>query len=304
MKKNLLLLSLSFSVFSFSQTTIFEDSFETYPDFTIQNFGDWVMYDVDQANTWGVYECDFPHEGEPMAGIVFNPSQCTDPNGNPFDASACNYSTLTGDKYITFWCAQNTNNDNFLVSPQIDLTNVSSASISLQAKQLANVSGGFDPEHFEILVSTTSNTVADFSNNIGDTSLPDNCTWYEYNYDLSDYVGQSIFIAIHHITTQNGYALHIDDFKVEGTTSTTSVNDYNTFDANIYPNPANNMLFIDSEVDINKVEIHNVVGQKVTSLTSDTLIHSIPISTIDSGIYYAILFSNKGTKSIRFVKNN
>ncbi len=283
-----------------SQTTIFEDSFETYPDFTIQNFGDWVMYDVDQSNTWPVAECNYPNEGSPMSAIIFNPSQCTEDQLGPFEYTYGNYSILDGDKYVTFWCG-GTGNDNYLVSPMIDLTNYSTASLSFFVKALTRPLNGFDPEHFEVLVSTASNSIPDLTFNLGDYTFTDCCTWHEMNYDLSAFSGEQIYIAIHHNSSINAYALHMDEFKVEGT-QTASINDYSNMNFSFYPNPANNILNIKATTTIKRIKVINSIGQTIFDKEMDNLNTSINTSKFKSGIYFVLLQTKNYKEKFSFIK--
>lgn len=56
-----------------AQVTIFGDSFESYEDFTIEDFGGWIQVDNDGGETWGVTELgDFPNVNYIEAGMIFN----------------------------------------------------------------------------------------------------------------------------------------------------------------------------------------------------------------------------------------
>ena len=52
MKKNFFILLINFYVFSFSQTVLLDENFESYQDFTINNIGNWQTLDLDLLNTW------------------------------------------------------------------------------------------------------------------------------------------------------------------------------------------------------------------------------------------------------------
>lgn len=51
MKKNFFILLINFYVFSFSQTVLLDENFESYQDFTINNIGNWQTLDLDLLNT-------------------------------------------------------------------------------------------------------------------------------------------------------------------------------------------------------------------------------------------------------------
>ena len=70
---------------------------------------------------------------------------------------------------------------------------------------------------------------------------------------------------------------------------------------NIYPNPADNQLFVDTHHDIKEIEIFNNLGQEVITTN---LSQSIDISNLNTGIYFIKLLFNSGKTSIaKFVKN-
>ena len=286
-----------------SQITLFEDSFETYDNFTIENFGDWVMYDLDGTPTWGVPECNFVNEGYTGAGIVFNPYECTEDQMGPFNPEAGNYSILTGEKYVSFWCAVETTNDNYLVSPIIDLSDVTEPVLTFFAKSLANANNGFDPERFEVLLSITGNEVNDFTINLGDVNeISTCCNWNEYTYDLTDYIDEEVYIAIHHISSENTYALHIDDFKVEAASSTADVHDFATLSFSCYPNPFQEQINLNSHLIIKEVSILNILGQE--TLHDYPLSKEMTVNTIDleTGIYILKVKTAIGMETIKIVK--
>ena len=299
-----LLLFLFSALFLNAQTTIFQEDFESYDDFIISNIGNWTMYDLDGSPTWGVPECNFTNEGYTGTGIVFNPYSCTDDQMGTFDPTFLNYSIRdTGTKYLTFWCAQGVQNDNYFISPQIDLTNKSNIELTFYAKSLqTGGSGGFDPEQFEIMISTTGTNVGDFTAIGGVESVGTHQYWTDFSFNLDAYAGNQIYFAIHHITSQQGYALHMDDFKITAN-STASVD---AVDADLvtefYPNPFSTNFTIKSKYTINNITFYNVIGKKVLSLNSNANQVVVNTDKLNSGIYFIKVNANNQTKTLKVVK--
>jgi len=286
-----------------SQITIFEDDFESYDDFTITNFGDWVKFDIDGENTWGVFETDFPHEGEPMAGIIFNPFTCTTDV-----SSASNYSPIDGStKYFTFWTVGTSGSisDDYLVTPMIDLQNVTDPTLTFYAKSLASTnSSSITPEQFEVLLSTTGNAVSDFTVNLGgiESNQREGHTWDQYTRDLTPYIGQQVYIAIHYISPDTSYALHFDDFKVNAT-SVAGINDYNSLDFSIYPNPTKNTINIKTEGIIDTIIVSNILGEIFVNINPDSNETRIDINkyNLGRGIYFVKVRSGKNTRTSKII---
>ncbi|MGB3343430.1 MAG: choice-of-anchor J domain-containing protein [Aequorivita sp.] len=299
MKKTLLSLALiaGFTAMN-AQEIIFEDSFEAYDDFTIEDFGDWIQIDEDGGETWSVTELSdlggFPNENYIGAGIIFN-AGAIDPIliGSEYDAK-------TGSKGLYFFAsgANGTTfpNDDWTISPLISLADVSNASLSLYAKALTNIYG---PDQFEIGVSITGTDVDDFDI-ISNVINPG--TEYElFEFDLSDYDGQDVYIGIH-CTTNDGLLLMIDDFIVTGDVLSTS--DFTVAAATIYPNPVVDIFNLDlsSKFDTNNVSvtITDMLGKIVMILDGA---NSYNISSLSKGVYIANITDGNFISTQKIVKN-
>jgi len=66
----------------------------------------------------------------------------------------------------------------------------------------------------------------------------------------------------------------------------------------IYPNPAKDILRVEGK-GILKVELFNIVGQKVLSINKG--FEAIDISPLQNGIYFICLKTNEGEKTIKLV---
>ena len=71
----------------------------------------------------------------------------------------------------------------------------------------------------------------------------------------------------------------------------------------IYPNPANDILFINAEVEINEVMIYDVYGRlQVTKSPSHQELTSVNVSGLNAGIYIIKIKTNEGNIVKRFIK--
>lgn len=71
----------------------------------------------------------------------------------------------------------------------------------------------------------------------------------------------------------------------------------------IYPNPADDIIVIEAEETIIKVEIYDPTGLMVLHKDFDSNNTSIDVSTLQSGVYVINLTTGSGTVTRRFVKN-
>ena len=101
--------------------------------------------------------------------------------------------------------------DNFLILPQINLTN----SIGANLKWFVAAQDVGYPDTYHVMVSTTTPTVAAFTS-IFDEVAPTAANFHERNASLDAYAGQMIWIAFRHLDYDK-YILKIDDVEVSHT---------------------------------------------------------------------------------------
>ncbi len=133
------------------------------------------------------------------------------PSWNTYDVNGDNSKFRTLNKpshahsgnYICYVdCYDNDGND-WLVLPQV----------TVQSGDVFNffARAWYGTENMQVKLSTTSNSMSNFTVTLGDvTGL--GSTYQEFNYDLSSWAGQSIYLAIK--WTQDTYAIIVDDIKV------------------------------------------------------------------------------------------
>ncbi len=275
-----------------AQVTIFEDGFEDYEDFTIDNFGDWVQFDWDGGETWGVTGLTFPNVNYIGSGMIFNHTMADPTTG---------YESYSGDKGLYYFASGANStafpNDDWTISPQISLAGATGAKLQLYAKSLTNIWG---PDQFEIAVSTTDNEVDSFE--IISTTINPPTEYTLYEFDLSDYDGQDIYIAIH-CTTDDGLLLMMDDFKVTAD-EVMAVSDVNTKNiSTVYPNPVVDTFNVNLSAKFNA----NNVSVTVTDLTGKTVKtfgtnDSYNVSELPAGVYVVKITDGKNTETKKIVK--
>lgn len=307
MRKFLLILSLISTNIYYSQTVLLDENFESYPNFTITNMGQWGLLDLDQLNTTTTIGGDpappvnwvatWPNAGQKMAYQIFNFSLSNATNDfTGATGDIRNFNPHSGQKYAACWAGQMVQsfqgNNDWLITPAVTLGS-SGNQISMYLKTL---SSSYGDERFQIGVyvgSGNPTTNADFtiintlpyqlvSQNL---NIDDN--WRNFIYNLNAYSGQTIRIGIHCIT-QEASALLVDDVKI--TTSTTlAAEDINKGDEiAIYPNPAQDILHITTQKKIKAVEIYAVDG-KLLKTTSNKI---IAINELPEGNYVVKIWTN------------
>ncbi|MEM4258906.1 MAG: choice-of-anchor J domain-containing protein [Candidatus Thermoplasmatota archaeon] len=185
---------------------VFQDSFETYPDFIVDDFPPWTTYDGDGGQTWGMQGVTWPNAGYVGAFMIFNPSQTSPPINT-------NHPAHTGQKYASCWDAvtQYAPNNDWLITPKLLATTFET--VSFWARSITTQYG---LERFKVLVSTTDTNPSSFVKISPGAYVETPVTWTQYTYDISQYSGQQIYIAIN-VVSNDAFAFFLDDFVVTGT---------------------------------------------------------------------------------------
>jgi hypothetical protein len=292
--KKITLLAAVFVAFTMnSQVTIWEESFEDYEDFDIEILGAY-QWDLDESLTYGALNFDFENEEYVGTAIVFNSSAMTDADpSDPQDRTIWN--ARTGEKGLYMIAATSLLNDDYIITPRIDLTSVNAAQFSFWAKSLTE---DYGLERFHVLLSTTSSNYFDFTVELSDGELQAPLEYTEYSYDLSEYEGQMVYLAIHYVA-QDSFVFQMDDFLVQGNILGIEDNLFNNFNHYI----TNNNLVMSASSSLENIELYNLLGQEVFSKSLSNTNETINIASLDTGIYIAKVSIQGKSKSFKIVKN-
>lgn len=178
------------------------EDFEGYKPWIKEGIGEWITIDCDKAATFQDEHGDFPGEREPMAFIVFNPTDKSD-----FTFYDTQYAAHSGEQYLACWSAYNApmkHNDDWLISPELS---GDAQTVEFYAHSLNR----YLKETFEITYSEGGTEPADF--NVLQTVNGAEADWNLYFAELPE--GAKRF-AIHCITRESTCALIVDDFSFMG----------------------------------------------------------------------------------------
>ena len=293
MKKIILLVVIFASFTMNAQVTIWEEGFEDYQDFDIA-IPEWYQWDLDGSETYEFSSFDFVNEGYTGTAIIFNSNTMTDADpSNPEDRLPL--AARTGEKGLYMVAATSLLNDDYIITPQIDLTAINAAQFSFWAKSYTDFYG---LERFHVLLSTTSNNFFDFTIELSDGEILAPLEYTEYSYDLSDYEGQMVYLAIHYVA-QDSFVFQMDDFLVQGNILSLEDNLFNNFNHYI----TNNQLIINASTSLENIQLYNLLGQQVISKKLLNTNETINIASLETGIYVAKVSIQGTSKSFKIVKN-
>ena len=266
------------------------DNFECYDPFIISDIGDWIMYDLDGGTTWGANAVDFENESYVGTGIIYNDELAT-----VTGAEVPEWNTYEGDQGLYFIASGSggttTPNDDWMISPEFSLNNVSSPIFSFKAK---SVNDTYGLERIQVYVGNTVN-YNDFTMISSGNYIEVPTVWTTYEFDLSEYQDQNIRVAIRYVSNDS-FVLQTDSFKVEGTLSI-SENDILNFD--YYYDRFNQRLNVNSDEFLNRIEVYNLIGQRLFVDEINGFSDSINLNYLSPSIY---LFKVHGVNGVKLFK--
>jgi PKD repeat protein len=190
-------------------TPAFFDGFENHNDFAL-SFAPWTMIDGDGSETYGILDTYFPNNGYTGSFIIFNPSNASPPLSGA-------WASKSGKKYAACFAAIDFPNNDWLISPPIQLGN--SSSMSFWAKSITDAYG---LERFRVGVSTTGTDPSDFTIISTNPYVEASINWTQFAYNLSAYNNQNVYIAIHCVSN-DAFAFFVDDFVVQSDGATVNI---------------------------------------------------------------------------------
>ena len=149
-------------------------------------------------------------------------------------------------------------------------------------------------EYYEVMLSTSLDP-SSFTSVFNET-LQSN-EWEQRSVNISgNYAGQNVYVAFRNYNTSDIFLMKIDDINV---TAGVGVENHET-NVSIYPNPANNVLNINANENINRVEVFNIMGQMVGSYDANDTYTQINTTTFANGVYTVKVETENGTMTQKF----
>ena len=232
-----------------------------------------------------VFETDFQN-GIPSTMLILDNDQ-NNPNSNVSEYTSAWICVADPDNPVdsvaasTSWFDPIDTADRWIITPSLPLGSYGN-SITWNAK---SQDASF-PDDYYILVSTTDAEISSFTDTIGYIQQ-ENFEWIERSVDLSDlgYDDETIYVAFV-LRTYDGYKLYLDDIVV-AKEDDASIHEESLANVLIYPNPAIESFTIDSEYDIDYVEIIDLSGKTLLKTKEST----IDVRFIESGAYMVKIYT-------------
>lgn len=150
-----------------SNVSAVTEDFESYTAGELNSIGNWTVIDADEDLTYMFENIDMPNAGQEIGFMVFDHDWA---GGDDW------FLAHSGHQYAIAMAAAYGQNDDWLISPEL---NGEAQTVKFYARTL---SGQYEREAFEFLVSSTGKQISDFEVIGNDTGVP--TRWTSYSFDL------------------------------------------------------------------------------------------------------------------------
>lgn len=180
--------------------------------------------------------------------------------------------------------------DNWLITPALVIPS-NGAKLTWY---VAAIDANYAAEYYEVMLSTSLDP-STFTSVFNETLQSDQ--WEQRSVNISgDFAGQNVYVAFRNYNTTDIFLMKIDDINV---TSGTGIENHE-LNATIFPNPANNVLNINANSNINRVEVYNMMGQMVGSYNVNDVNTQISTTSFANGVYTVKIATENGMSTQKF----
>ena len=196
----------------------------------------------------------------------------------------------------------------------IDLSGAISANLTFQAQW--NIEAGYDYVQVEVSNDNGGSWIPQCGNYTKEGTPNHNGANGEPLYDgvqndwvletisLSDYIGESISIRFKLISdnTQQRDGFYFDDLKVNILADNLSVDDFVKQHFNIFPNPVQNILKVNTQIQNYNIKVYTIQGQLIFESNSANGNSEINYSNYSKGVYLLNIEAENSSQSFKIIK--
>ncbi len=266
MKKTLLFVALA-TITGYSNAQV------AYSASGLADFSNMVSMDADgDGENWGVF--DF----------------MTANGGNPVGSSYDNQGELLGS---FSWDGAVLTPDNWIITPAIDLTSLPTATLSWGR---ASLDPDYEAENYSVYVVTAADQTAlavalATATPVYTETIAVGDQWLVRTVNINSFAGQNnVYVAFRHHDCTDMYLLNLDDIRVENTTGLAE----NKLDVSIFPNPASDILNINTSLEVSSVNVYGLDGKVVLAENVSGFNAQINVTELTSGAYIVEAIGTNG----------
>ena len=195
--------------------------------------------------------------------------------------------------------------DNYLIMPNVTVGESDSLTY-----YVAGLDPNFSDENYSILLSTTGDEVADFTEVLFTETLS-SADWLYRSIDLSAYEGQDVYLAIRHHDVSDEFAIRFDGILLPADQNCEIISTEDLAESalfEVFPNPTTENFVIQSNeaLGMTGVRVVDITGKVVYS--NQLVVNAgqrldVQLGEFQSGIYIVELTTASEVYTTRIVKN-
>lgn len=192
---------------------------------------------------------------------------------------------------VGYWAAQESQADEWLISPEMTLE------ANMQASFDYITSGENGPETFAVFVIPAGMS-HEFAENVLPAKNVEDTNWTHQLVDLSAYAGRTVKVAISVISQSQKDWIAFSNFEVRQ--QEVKIDEVQGSQISMYPNPANNVINVSAAVNMSSIEVYTIAGQKVADYTVSGTRAAINVNDLSNGMYIMQIVSENGVSAQKF----
>ncbi len=184
--------------------------------------------------------------------------------------------------------------DNYFISPAINLaSNFGPLQLEFSVGSIEPTSSYWFGEWLSVYVVTDSSLSSIcLATPIFSDSLPAGQTIFNYSLDISSMAGnQNVYVVFRHHNCNDENFIILDDISVTNPSIGITENNINI---QLYPNPAIDILNIETNFIIQSISIIGINGRLISNEIVNSPIANIKINELTSGVYFCEIKKNDG----------
>ncbi len=242
----------------------FTYDFEACTAWEVDNFAPCTTHDGDGSATYGIDGVNFTNSNYTGSFIAFQ-------NG-----VASSFTAHGGTQFGCCMAAMTPPNNDWFITPPIAIQN--GTEFSFWGKSATDQYG---LEKIKVAISTNSSTFTTYLAGSASSSIEVPIEWTQYSYDLSQYAGQTMYVAIMCVSN-DAFALFIDDIEI-------SIQEEPTYNLSVNPTTLNYIAAGESKT------VNVTSNTSWTATSSATWLTLSPASGSNNGTITAVASANTST---------
>ena len=183
--------------------------------------------------------------------------------------------------------------ENYLITPQLNLAGLDGTVKVRYTVQVADET--YFAEKYKVAVSTTGNQAADFTNVLFTEVLTLNeyYVWKSREVDLTQFVGNSIYLTWCHFDCTDQYKLLLDSIQVMYYPNV-GINDNASEKAMVFHNQATQQLLVSGDYQNANISVYSTAGQEVLAVSNQNSRTILSTQGLKPDVYIVRIQSSKG----------